>query len=107
MRGILRSLPSQPTINSSERIGNRFIPRPDEMVSYGGGVFDADRPCPLMTAQSGADSVLNAPGEGKERKERVDAAIPATPPAGEEGILPGGGGGRAPRTTHIQGARLS
>jgi hypothetical protein len=61
MRGILRSLPSQPTINSSARLGNRFIPRPDELVSYGGGVFDADRPCPLMTAKSGADGVLNAP----------------------------------------------
>jgi hypothetical protein len=61
MRGILRSLPSQPTINSSARIGNRFIPRPDELVSYGGGAFDADRPYPLMTAKSGADGVLNAP----------------------------------------------
>src|SRR5260370_41877256 len=36
MRGILRSLPSQPTINSLARTGNRFIPRPDELVSYGG-----------------------------------------------------------------------
>ena len=61
MRGILRSLPSQPTINSSARIGNRFMPRPDELVSYGGGVFDADRPYPLMMARSGADGVLNAP----------------------------------------------
>ena len=91
MRGILRSLPSQPTINSSARIGNRFIPRPDEMVSYGGGVFDADRPCPLMTAKSGADSVLNAPVEVKERKDRVDDAMHATRAAVEEGILPGGG----------------
>ena len=61
MRGILRSLPSQPTINSSARTGSRFIPRPDELVSYGGGVFDADRPYPSMTARSGADGVLNAP----------------------------------------------
>ncbi len=61
MRGILRSLPSQPTINSLARTGNRFIPRPDELVSYGGGVFDADRPYPLMMARSGADGVLNAP----------------------------------------------
>src|SRR5258708_39244268 len=61
MRGILRSLPSQPTINSSARIGNRFIPRPDELVSYGGGCFDVDRPYQLMTAKPGADGVLNAP----------------------------------------------
>jgi hypothetical protein len=43
------------------RIGNRFIPRPDELVSYGGGVFDIDCPHPLMTAKPGADGVLNAP----------------------------------------------
>jgi hypothetical protein len=61
MRGILRSLPCQPSINSSARIGNRFIPRPDELVSYGVGLFDADRPYPLMTAKSGAAGVLNAP----------------------------------------------
>src|SRR5260370_2262519 len=96
MRGILRSLPSQPTINSSARIGNRFIPRPDEMVSYGGGVFDADRPCPLMTAKSGADSVLNAPVEVKERKDRVVHALHATRPPVEEGLLPGGRGAPPP-----------
>src|SRR5258708_33446302 len=94
MRGILRSLPSQPTINSSARIGNRFIPRPDEMVSYGGGVFDADRPCPFMTAKPGPHSVLNAPVGGKERKDRVDDPLHATPAPAGEGILPGGGGGR-------------
>jgi hypothetical protein len=42
------------------RIGNRFIPRPDELVSYGVGLFDADRPYPLMTAKSGTAGVLNA-----------------------------------------------
>src|SRR5258708_29976536 len=93
MRGILRSLPSQPTINSSARIGNRFIPRPDEMVSYGGGAFDADRPCPLMTAKSGADTVLNAPGAAKERKDRVDDPTHATRAAGDESIVPCGGAG--------------
>ena len=61
MRGNLRSLPGQPTVNSSARIGNRFISGPDELVSYGGGVLDADRPYPLMTAKSGADGVLDAP----------------------------------------------
>src|SRR5947209_20178791 len=61
MRGNLRSLPGQPTVNSSARIGNRFISGPGELVSDGGGVFDADRPYPLMTAKSGADGVLNAP----------------------------------------------
>jgi len=61
MRRILRSLPSEPAINSSARTGNRFIPRSDELVSYGAGVFHADRPYPLVMARSGADGVFYAP----------------------------------------------
>ena len=84
MRGNLRSLPGQPTVNSSARIGNRFISGPDELVSYGGGVLDADRPYPLMTAKSGADGVLDAPVFHGTPVSRLWEMTPVS--AGDEGF---------------------
>jgi hypothetical protein len=67
-------------------LGNRFIPRPDELVSYGVGLFDADRPYRLMWP-SRARPVYSMPLCSMERQFLDNGKRPGQ--CGESGLWPG------------------